>query len=97
LIQYLTLMPVALSVCMRKVRSGGRRKAAYKQLPLFIENTDPLLSEDPAAGITPEQARAVLKKHGLDITHEEAISVLQFLHHFSDIIVSKFLQHEQNS
>ena len=45
----------------------------------------------------PEQVMKMLKKKGIDITHEQAIQVLLFLHQLSNIIVSKFLQNEQDS
>ncbi len=61
---------------------------------------DPLAEdqeEQAEAMLKSEQVMKLLKEKGMDITHEQAIQVLVFLHQLSNIIVSKFLQNEQNS
>jgi hypothetical protein len=82
---------------MKNVREGGNGQVIDQQLPLFDEVQDPLYCEDPTGKITPEQARAILSKQGLDISEEQAEIVLLFLYQLSNIIVSKFLQNEQDS
>jgi predicted methyltransferase MtxX (methanogen marker protein 4) len=61
---------------------------------------DPLAEgqeEQAQAMLKSEQVMEMLKEKGVDITHEQAIQVLVFLHQLSNIIVSKFLQNEQDS
>lgn len=47
--------------------------------------------------ITPEEAQQLLKSDGMDVTMEEAESILIFLRKLADIIVKKYLENGKNS
>lgn len=62
--------------------------------------TDPLAEdqeEQAQAMLKPERVMELLKGKGIVISYEQAEQVLLFLHQLSNIIVSKFLQNEQDS
>jgi hypothetical protein len=66
-------------------RGGGKDKQPENQW------------EQEQAILQPEKVMKLLKEQGIDITYEQAEFVGHFLHQFSNIIVSNFLQNEQNS
>jgi hypothetical protein len=83
---------------MRKVRDGGRSRTSVQQLPLYNELPDPrygespVSSEDPTGKITPEQAQATLKEHGLDVSLEQATAILCYLRRWATITLPQILK-----
>ena len=77
---------------MRKVREGGRRSEHFDQLRLFSETMDPGLAGDPSGKITPEQAQAILKEHGLDVNLEQATAILCYLRRWAAITLPQILK-----
>jgi hypothetical protein len=45
-----------------------------------------------ADSITPEQAHAILKEHGLDVSLEQATAILSFLRRLASISLTQILQ-----
>jgi len=85
---------LAFGVCMSKVKSGGKKKAVYQQLPIFNELTDPQGTEEPAGKITPEQAHAILKEHGMDLNLEQAATILCYLRRWATISLTQTFKNE---
>ena len=77
---------------MSKVKRVGKRLEPFQQLPLFNETADPALSEDPPSKITPEQALAILKEHGMDVSLEQARDILSFLRRLTSIYLPQMLK-----
>jgi hypothetical protein len=77
---------------MRKVSDGDKRSEHFDQLGLFNDITDPAFSVDPAGRITPEQARAILKEHGLEVSLEQATAILCYLRRWATISLPQILK-----
>lgn len=79
---------------MSKVREGGKPSDFVNQLPLYddIELPDHVGNEDLAGRITPEEAHAILKEHGLDVSLEQAKAILCFLRRLASISLTQILK-----
>jgi hypothetical protein len=62
---------------MNRVKNGGKGSRRCEQLPLF--DADPADDVDRPGNITAEQALAILKEHGMDVSLEQAKQILSFL------------------
>jgi hypothetical protein len=82
---------------MRTVKER-RKESANGQGILFPDNeSNPIWGEGGGEPLTVETVKKLLKDQGVCLTSEQAQGVLQFLHQLSNIIVSQFLQNEQDS
>jgi len=82
---------------MRTVKER-RKKPANGQGILFPDNElNPNWGEGGGEPLNVETVKKLLKDQGVCVTSEQAQEVLQFLHQLSNIIVSQFLQNEQDS
>ena len=83
--------------CMRTVKER-RKEPANGQGNLFPDNeSNPICGERDGEPLNEETVKKLLKDQGVYVTSEQAQGVLQFLHQLSNIIVSQFLQNEQDS
>ena len=82
---------------MRTVKER-RKKPANGQGILFPgSESNPICGEGGSEPLNKETVKKLLKDQGVCVTSEQAQGVLQFLHQLSNIIVSQFLQNEQDS
>jgi hypothetical protein len=82
---------------MRTVKER-RKEPANGQGILFPGNeSNPMRGEGGDEPLNVEVVKKLLKDQGVCVTSEQAQGVLQFLHQLSNIIVSQFLQNEQDS
>jgi hypothetical protein len=82
---------------MRTVKER-RKEPANGRDTLFPDNeSNPVWGEGGGEPLTVETVKKLLKDQGVCLISEQAQGVLQFLHQLSNIIVSQFLQNEQDS
>ena len=75
-----------------------RKEPANGQGILFPDNeSNPIWGEGGGEHLTVETVKKLLKDQGVCVTSEKAEQVLRFLQRLSNIIVSQFLQNEQDS
>ena len=83
--------------CMRTVKER-RKEPANGQGILFPGNeSNPIRGEGGGEPLTVETVKKLLKDQGVFVTSDQAQLVLELLHQLSNIIVSQFLQNEQDS
>jgi hypothetical protein len=82
---------------MRTVKER-KKEPANGRGTLFPDNeSNPIWGKGGSKPLSEETVKKLLKDQGVCVTSEQAQLVLQFLDQISNIIVSQFLQNEQDS
>lgn len=68
------------------------RNVQFIRLNVFVHNHNPKRIMEK---LTPEKAVKILRKHGTDITIQEAEQILEFLRMLADIQVAQWLRKQK--
>ena len=76
----------------KKVQENG-----FKQLSFFHSANHLPIDELEGNRIVPEKAAEILRKHGVDISLEQATQILELLRKFAHIVVSQHLESQKQN
>jgi hypothetical protein len=82
---------------MRTVKERKKEPANGQGFLFPGDESNPIWGERGGKPLNVETVKKLLKDQGVCVTSEQTQEVLQFLHQLSNIIVSQFLQNEQDS